>query len=118
MASRGGRAGSLAPSEGDGVSAGEQEGLPPPPLSRVAQLQGRRHLLCYPIDIPTFMYPHSKRVFDKSDPRGGRPFTQVTLPRDPNPIGFTKNYRVGRPIVRKVLKIRIWAVPPVCLGSR
>ena len=28
-------------------------------------------------------------------------------------------YRVGRPINRKVLKIRIiWAVPPVCLGSK
>ena len=27
-------------------------------------------------------------------------------------------YGVGRPIIRKVLKIRIWIVPPVCLGSR
>ena len=26
-------------------------------------------------------------------------------------------YRAGRPIIRKVLKIRIWVVPPVCLGS-
>ena len=59
MASRGGRAGSLAPSEGDGggVSAGEQEGPPPPPLSRVAQLQGRRNQLCYPIDILTLLMP-------------------------------------------------------------
>ena len=58
MASRGGRAGSLAPSESDGgggVSAGEQEGPPPPPLSRVAQLQGRRNQLCYPIDTLTLV---------------------------------------------------------------
>ena len=27
-------------------------------------------------------------------------------------------YRAGRPIIRKVLKIRIWVVHPVCLGSR
>ena len=27
-------------------------------------------------------------------------------------------YGVGRPIIRKVLKMRIWIVPPVCLGSR
>ena len=27
-------------------------------------------------------------------------------------------YRAGRPIIRKVLKIIIWVVPPVCLGSR
>ena len=27
-------------------------------------------------------------------------------------------YRAGRPIIRKVLKTRIWVVPPVCLGSR
>ena len=27
-------------------------------------------------------------------------------------------YRAGRPIIRKVLKIRIWVVPPVCFGSR
>ena len=59
MASRGGRAGSLAPSESDGggVSAGEQEGPPAPPLSRVAQLQGRRNQLCYPIDTLTLVIP-------------------------------------------------------------
>ena len=28
------------------------------------------------------------------------------------------HYTVGRPVIRKVLKIRIWVVPPVCLGSR
>ena len=27
-------------------------------------------------------------------------------------------HRAGQPIIRKVLKIRIWVVPPVCLGSR
>ena len=27
-------------------------------------------------------------------------------------------YTVGRPVIRKVLKIRTWGVPPVCLGSR
>ena len=27
-------------------------------------------------------------------------------------------YSAGRPIIRKVSKIRIWVVPPVCLGSR
>ena len=26
-------------------------------------------------------------------------------------------YTVGRPIIRKVLKIRIWGVSPACLGS-
>ena len=28
------------------------------------------------------------------------------------------NVQAGRPIIRKVLKIRIWVVPPVFLGSR
>ena len=32
--------------------------------------------------------------------------------------GFINIYRGGQPIIRKVLKIRIWVVPPVCLGSR
>ena len=32
--------------------------------------------------------------------------------------GLEYNYSVGRPIIRKVSKIRIWVVPPVCLGSR
>ena len=27
-------------------------------------------------------------------------------------------YTVGRPVIRKVLKIRIWGVPQACLGSR
>ena len=27
-------------------------------------------------------------------------------------------YRAGRSIIRKVLKTKIWVVPPVCLGSR
>ena len=27
-------------------------------------------------------------------------------------------YTVGRPVIRKVLKRRIWGVPPACLGSR
>ena len=27
-------------------------------------------------------------------------------------------YRVGRPIIRKVLKMRIWVVPLDCLGRR
>ena len=31
---------------------------------------------------------------------------------------FLVLYRAGRPIIRKVLTIRIWEVPPVCLGSR
>ena len=33
---------------------------------------------------------------------------------------FTKlsMYSAGRPIIRKDSKIRIWVVPPVCLGSR
>ena len=30
----------------------------------------------------------------------------------------TAIYTVGRPVFRKVLKRRIWVVPPVCLGSR
>ena len=28
------------------------------------------------------------------------------------------DYTVGRPVIRKVLKTRIWGVPPACLGSR
>ena len=31
---------------------------------------------------------------------------------------LTTTYRAGRPIIRKVWKIRIWVLPPVCLGSR
>ena len=27
-------------------------------------------------------------------------------------------YTVGRPVIRKVLKTRIWVVPPACLGIR
>ena len=34
-------------------------------------------------------------------------------------LAQTKNYySAGRPIIRKVSKIIIWVVPPVCLGSR
>ena len=31
---------------------------------------------------------------------------------------FSPMYRAGRPIIRKVLKIRIWGVPPVSFGSK
>ena len=32
--------------------------------------------------------------------------------------GCEITYRVGRPIIRQVLKISIWVFPPVCLGSK
>ena len=32
--------------------------------------------------------------------------------------GLVSVYRAGRLVIRKVLKIRIWDVPPACLGSR
>ena len=27
-------------------------------------------------------------------------------------------YTVGRPVIREVLRTRIWGVPPACMGSR
>ena len=33
-------------------------------------------------------------------------------------VGDIMQYSAGRPIICKVLKTRIWVVPPVCLGSR
>ena len=33
-------------------------------------------------------------------------------------FGNSNEYRAGRSIICKVLKTRIWVVPPVCLGSR
>ena len=78
---RSGRAGSLAPSEeeSDCVSAaGDQEGGPPQPLSRVAQLQGRNQL-CYPIDtlaIDTVEEGTWKRGMSRWNSWGPRSFNQ------------------------------------------
>ena len=33
-------------------------------------------------------------------------------------LHFHSLYRAGRLVICKVLKIRIWVVPPACLGSR
>ena len=57
---------------------------------------------------------------DSSDGEVGTFQISVLLPSQCIPLMalLIGTYRVGRPIVRKVLKIRIWAVPPVCLGRR
>ena len=70
----------------------------------------------------------AKNVVKKSE---GTPTTTTTSRDDthmtsasfldfltPSPLCPYFMYRAGRPIIRKVSKIRIWGVPPVCLGSR
>ena len=44
--------------------------------------------------------------------------TQVGASHPAGGFDAPKTYSAGRPIIRKVSKIRIWGVPPVCLGSR
>ena len=43
---------------------------------------------------------------------------QPAIPETWQECFYTNLYTVRRPVICKVLKIKIWGVPPACLGSR
>ena len=65
--------------------------------------------------LPPFLIPVDHILSALSDV--GIPETKIRTMRSTSSCNAGQ-YRVGRPIIRKVLKIRIWVVPPVCLASR
>ena len=60
---------------------------------------------------------------EEEDPKLSAPIPVLLSPQVKNHFAVLMSkharilYRVGRPIIRKVSKVRIWVVPPVCLGS-